>query len=312
VCSRNSGLTCYDKYFDLTCLTGNVCGARNIAGPGEQCFNSGNDAKFYENGGCFGQGVVCQSPALGGKSICFPWLPVGAACNVGAMGAVDYCGPGLFCDRSSGIENSTCRQRQDVGANCTSDTACRIDLHCRQSDNTCQAYFSAASGASCSGPLDCQEGLFCNSRGVCVPIPQGEGTVCTVRNNFNDSACPEGLQCQCSSRTNDPSKSPNLVCKPSCVPSGNDINNVQRLLACAARNNCQGTLNLAALQSTRLNYYRGSCLERNCASDFRSATDSIRRCLLANNPAPCSSATGLTVTISLLLASVLVPLLFSV
>jgi plastocyanin len=300
-CSTSGGApSCYDNYQDVSCLSSNFCGGQNAMGPGEQCNNDPTQALFYVNGGCV-SGLQCSGAI--GSGTCSPSIASGASCsNSGSgSGSSTQCGPGLYCG-----SGNTCQTRLNVGATCRADTDCRIDLYCRRRDGTCQSYFSGTVGATCDSFISCQAGLFCNRQGQCATPPIG-GQTC----GSTGSTCPDGSSCSCNSLTNNPNGPfPSQTCVTQCTLNPDETSRISSLLSCAAAANCQGTLNRASAGSAGLlSFYRGSCLERNCAGQYRGAVDALNRCNSISGFCSAASAMGVSSALLVLLGIVVALLL---
>jgi len=246
---------------------------------------------FQLNGGCFGN-TTCGSPFDGAPTICLPSLAAGEACvSVGGRldpvelelglqgqmdiksGWADQCGPGLYCPD---VPDSVCVARSALGRPCTSDRGCGIDLHCRELDNVCAAYFASGVGSSCENILDCLPGLFCSKAGQCAETPMsGQSCNTTLAGN----TCVEGLYCACSNYPADDTTPYSQVCLPVCTLTQSDVQGAQDLLNCARDADCQGTLSPTPTEAKVLNYYPGSCLQRACADKYEAGHKDLNKCL---------------------------------
>lgn len=137
-------------------------------------------------GACWGDdecvGGRCVNPACGG--VCTAYAAPGGAC-VPTGGTPDVtCDPSVhFC-----AGNGTCEHRQQPGAACTADEQCIFDFVCAA--GKCNDAPRVAQGNACAPDmLPCQDGLYCNESGLCVPLAAA-GQACARPN-----ACQAGLFC---------------------------------------------------------------------------------------------------------------------
>jgi len=150
---------------------------------GQECFSHESCA----SGVCLGSPDACPSscwtPTPSG-SPCEFGIPcaAGTACNIllatpacaplsqlnGGCLNDDWCGPGLFCEFVSFMDNG-CRARATSGS-CTRDAECAIGYRCSTTTSTCVAWRGA--GESCTqGENACGPGLWCGAGGTCVDGP---------------------------------------------------------------------------------------------------------------------------------------------
>ena len=135
---------------------------------------------------CLGGGCV-PTTALGCGGTCVAFAATGAACVQTGSDPSQLCDPTVhFCDPTT----STCKLLLESGGKCSADSQCAFDLACVS--GKCATPPHLAVGATC-GPLltlpPCAEGLACNANNVCAK-ELASGAACT-----SPQDCKDGLVC---------------------------------------------------------------------------------------------------------------------
>jgi hypothetical protein len=128
------------------------------------------------------QGGICVAPAPGCAGVCVAYAATGTSCSQDSTAPQQSCDPTVhYCD-------GVCKRKLQPGDACASDDACAFDSVCV--DGKCADPPRLGAGAVCGAMLPpCQDGLFCDSTGVCASQkPRGASCV-------DAGACQDGLVC---------------------------------------------------------------------------------------------------------------------
>ena len=181
-CSPNlcqNGAICNNLIDDFTCncllgFTGALCESRidycnHSLCMGGQCANLTG-------------GYTCICPPGGRQDTtcgCYPGLCVNGSCNSTGGYAVCMCPNGF-----SGVRCETDLDLCEIQKPCSEFGSCMESTDGQLTFCVCQ---STHTGADCSTPIDPCFDVTCNSRGECMPLPDGYTCVCEI--GFSGDEC---------------------------------------------------------------------------------------------------------------------------